>query len=87
MVLIKFIFVVHFSQEAHLRIHNIQDDDTKDQLASLRMEDIALVWWEAKTKEEIKKHGKIILSWLYFITAIKKKFYPLGHMQKANMKW
>ena len=40
--------------EVYLRIHNLHDDDTKIQLA--------LVWWEAKTKEEIKKHGKIILS-------------------------
>ena len=57
--------------EVYLRIQNLQDDDTKIQLASLRMEDATLVWWEAKTKEEIKKHGKIILSWSYFITAIK----------------
>ena len=47
------------------------------------MEDAALAWWEAKTKEEIKKHGKIILSWSYFITVIKQQFYPLAHMQKA----
>ena len=58
--------------EVYLRIHNLQDDDTKIQLASLRMEGAALVWWEAKTKEEIKKHGKIILSWSDFITAIKQ---------------
>ena len=37
--------------EVYLRIHNLQDDDTKIQLASLRMECAALVWWEAKTKE------------------------------------
>ena len=70
-----------------MRIHNLQDDDTKIQLASLRMEGAALVWWEAKTKEEIKKHGKIILSWTDFITAIKQNFYPLAHMQKAIMNW
>ena len=56
--------------EVYLRIHNLQDD-TKIQLASLRMEGATLVWWEAKTKEEIKKHGKIILSWTDFISAIK----------------
>jgi len=73
--------------EVYLRIQNLQDDDTKIQLASLRMEGATLVWWEAKTKEEIKKHGKIILSWTDFITAIKQKFYPLVHMQKAIMNW
>ena len=40
------------------------------------MEDAALVWWEAKTQEEIKKHGKIILSWSDFIASIKRQFYP-----------
>ena len=57
--------------EVYLGIQNLQDDDTKIQLASLRMEGATLVWWEAKTKEEIKKHGKIILSWTDFISAIK----------------
>ena len=51
------------------------------------MEDATLVWWEAKTQEEIKKHGKIILSWSYFIAAIKHNFYPLAHMKKAIMNW
>ena len=57
--------------EVYLRIQNLHDDDTKIQLASLRMEGAALVWWEAKTKEEIKNHGDIILSWTDFITVIK----------------
>ena len=51
------------------------------------MEGATLVWWEAKTKEEIKKYGNIILSWFDFISAIKQQFYPLAHMQKAIMDW
>ena len=70
-----------------MRIQNLQYDDTKIQLAYLRMEGATLVWWEAKKKEEIKKHGKIILSWLDLITAIKKQFYSLSHMQKSIMNW
>ena len=66
--------------EVYLRIQNLHDDDTKIQLASLRMDGAALVWWEAKTKEEIKKHGKITLTWTEFITAIKKQFYPLSYL-------
>ena len=58
--------------EVYLRIQNLHDDDTKIQLASLRLEGASLVLWEAKTKEEIKKHGNIILSWTDFITAIKQ---------------
>ena len=71
----------------YLRIQDFQDDDTKIQLDSLRMEDVALVLWEAKTQEEIKKHGKIIISWSDFIDAIKRQFYPLAHMQKSIMNW
>ena len=60
--------------EVYLRFNNLHDDDTKIQQASLRMEGATLVWWEAKTKEEIKNHGKIILSWTDFFTAIKQQF-------------
>ena len=55
--------------EVYLKIQNLQDDDTKIQLASLRMEGASLVWWESMKKEEIKKHGKIILSLTSFINA------------------
>ena len=73
--------------EVYLKIQNLQDDDTKIQLASLRMEGATLVWWEAKTKEEIKKHGNIILSWLDFITSIIRQLYPLAHMHKSIINW
>jgi len=73
--------------EVYLRIQNMHDDATKIQLASLRMDGAALVWWEAKTKEEIKKFGKVTLTWTDFLLAIKKQFYPLAHMQKAIMNW
>ena len=73
--------------EVYLKIQNFHDDETKIQLASLRIEGETLVWWESKTKEEIKKHGSIILSWTYFITTIKQQFYPSAHMQKAIMNW
>ena len=73
--------------EVYLRIQNMHDDATKIQLASLRRDGAALVWWEAKTKEEIKKFGKVTLTWPEFLLAIKKQFYPLAHMQKAIMNW
>ena len=45
--------------EVYCRIQNLQDDDTNIQLDSLRLEAETLVWWEVKTQEEMKKHGKI----------------------------
>ena len=71
--------------DVYLRIQNLHEYDTKIQLASLRMEAATLVWWEAKTKDEIKKNGKITLSWVEFIIAIKNQFYPLANLQKAIM--
>jgi len=41
--------------EVYCKIQNFQEDDINIQLASLRMEGVALVWWESKTQEEIKK--------------------------------
>lgn len=48
--------------EVYYRIQNIKDDETNIQLASLRLESVALIWWEAKTQEEVKKHGKVSTS-------------------------
>ena len=73
--------------EVYCRIENLQDDDTNIQLASLILEGAIIIWWEAKTQDEIKKHGKISLSWSNFIVAIKIQFYPLVYMQKAIMNW
>jgi hypothetical protein len=73
--------------EVYCRIQKIQDDETKIQLASLRLDSATLIWWEAKTQEDMKKHGKILTSWNDFIVAIKKQFYPLAYMQKATMDW
>jgi hypothetical protein len=65
----------------------IQDDEIKIQLASLRLNSATLIWWEAKTQEDMKKHGKILTSWNDFIVAIKRQFYPLTYMQKSTMDW
>ena len=66
--------------EVYCRIQNLQEHDIKIQLASLRMEGETLVWWESKTQEEMKKHGKISIFWNDFIATIKIQFYPLAYM-------
>ena len=73
--------------EVYCRIQNLQEDGIKIQLASLRMEGATLVWWESRTQDEIKKHGKISITWFDFIAAIKRQFYPLADMQKDIMNW
>jgi hypothetical protein len=69
----------------YCRIQRIKDDETKIQLASLRLDSATRIWWEAKTQEDMKKHGKFLSSWNYFIVSLKIKFYPLAYMQKDIM--
>ena len=73
--------------EVYFRIQNLHEDDINIQLASLRVEGSPLVWWEARTQEEIKTYDKISMSWSSFIAAIKRKFYPLAYMKKDIMNW
>jgi hypothetical protein len=68
--------------EVYCRIQNIVDDNTKIQLASLRLGGTSLIWWESKTQADLKQKGKIISSWDEFISALRKKNYPLAYMQK-----
>ena len=77
----------NFQLEVYYRIQNLHEDDIKIQLASLRMEGSTLVWWEARTQEEIENYDNISMSWSSFIAAIKRKFYPLAYMQKSIMDW
>jgi hypothetical protein len=73
--------------EVYCRIKKIQDDEIKVHLPSLRLEGETLIWWEAKTQEDMKKHGKVLSSWNDFIVAIKMQFYPLAYMHKTIMNW
>jgi len=73
--------------EFYCRIQDITDDKTKIQLATLRMGGTALIWWESKTRIDLKRKGKVITSWTKFIKSLKKQFYPLGHTQLAVIAW
>lgn len=73
--------------EFYCKIQNINDDATKIQLASFHLGGTTLIWCEAKTQEDIKKSGKIISSWNYFIATLRKQFYPLAYKQEAFMRW
>jgi hypothetical protein len=51
------------------------------------LEIATLIWWEDKTQEDMKKHGKVLSSWNDFIVALKKKNYSLACIQKVIMDW
>ena len=69
--------------EVYCNIQRIEDDDTKIQLYSLRLESATLIWWEAKTQEDMKKHGKVLTSRNNFFATLRRQFYPLAYMKKA----
>eukprot|EP00253_Pinus_taeda_P032857 PITA_32857 len=73
--------------DLYCRLQNIDSERRKIQRASLCLGGTTLVWWEGRTKADLKKHGKILSTWYEFVFAIKKQFYPLAYMQQAMMSW
>ena len=64
-----------FSQlEVYCKIQNIKYDETKIQLASLRLESATFIWWEAKTQEDMKKYGKVSTSWIDLFLHLEENF-------------
>jgi hypothetical protein len=47
--------------EVYCRIQRIPDYESKIHLASLRLDSATLIRWEAKTQEDMKKHGKVCI--------------------------
>jgi hypothetical protein len=72
--------------ELYCRVQHIDEEEVKVQLASLRLEGTALVWWERKLQDR-SKYGKLLSSWSDFKTEIRKQFYPLGYLHKPMMEW
>ena len=71
--------------EVYCRIQKVVDDETKIQLESLKLRGTSLIWWEIRTRDDIKKSGKTISSWNDFVIALKQHFYPLAYMQQEMM--
>jgi hypothetical protein len=72
--------------EVYFCVQQIDEEEVKVQLASLRLEGTTLVWWERKL-QDISKCGNLLSSWSEFKSAIRKQFYPLGYLHKAMMEW
>lgn len=73
--------------EVYCRIQKIVDDETNFQLESLKMGGTTLIWWESRTRDDLKKNGKTISSWNDFVIALKQQFYPLAYMPQEMMNW
>jgi hypothetical protein len=73
--------------KVYCHVQQIEEEEAKIQLASLRLEGTTLVWWERKLQKGSKHNGKLLSSWSEFTSALKKQFYPLGYVQKSMMEW
>jgi hypothetical protein len=71
--------------EVYCHVQQIDEEEVKVQLDSLRLEGIALIWWERKL-QDISKCGNLLSSWLEFKSTIRKQFYPLGYLHKEMME-
>jgi hypothetical protein len=68
-------------------IQNIFDDEMMIQLANLKLRGTTLIWWESKTKEDLRKSGKILSYWNDFVATLRKQFYHLAYMQQTMISW
>ena len=51
------------------------------------MSGTTLIWWESRAQVDLVQHGKIISSWVEFISAMRNKFYPLAYNQTSMIEW
>lgn len=58
--------------EVYCRAQKIKKDTAKIQLATLHMSGTTLIWWESRTQVDIIQKGKIISSWVEFISTLRK---------------
>jgi hypothetical protein len=68
-------------------VQKIKKDTAKIQLATLCMSGTTLIWWESRTQADMVQKGKIISSWVEFISALRNKFYPLAYTQTSMFEW
>ena len=68
--------------EFYCKIQRIKNEVTKIHLSSFHLESETLIWWEARTQEDLNKSAKIISSWNDFVATLRRKFYPLAYIKK-----
>jgi hypothetical protein len=65
--------------EVYCRVQQIDEEEVKVHLDSLRLEGISLIWWERKLQDK-SKCGNILSSWLEFKSSIRKQFYLFDYL-------
>jgi hypothetical protein len=73
--------------EVYCSVQQIKDDTTRIKLASLRLADTTLIWWQSKLQNGTQQVGNVFPSWQVFVSTLRKKFYPLGYKENALIEW
>jgi hypothetical protein len=73
--------------EVYCSVQQIKDEATQIKLASLRLAGTTLIWWQSKLQNGTQQVGNVFPSWQVFVSALRKKFYPLGYKEKALIEW
>ena len=60
--------------KVYCRVQQIKDEATQIKLASLRLADTTLIWWQRKLKNGTQQVGNVFSSWQVFVSALKKQF-------------
>jgi hypothetical protein len=65
--------------EVYCSVQQIKDEATQIKLASPRLADTTLIWWQSKLQHGTQQVGNVFPSWKDFVFALRKQFYPLGY--------
>jgi hypothetical protein len=73
--------------EVYCSVQQIKDGETQIKLASLRLAGTTLIWWQNKLQNGMQQVGNVFPSWKDFVSALRKKFNPLGYKDKSLIEW
>jgi hypothetical protein len=73
--------------EVYCSVQQIKDEATQIKLVSLQLAGTSLIWWQSKLKNGTQQVGNVFPSWKVFVSALRKKFYPLGYKEKGLIEW
>jgi hypothetical protein len=73
--------------EVYCSVKKIKDEATQIKLASLRLASTTLISWQRKLQNGMQQVGNVFPSWQFFVSELRKKFYPLGYKEKALIEW
>jgi hypothetical protein len=73
--------------EVYCSVQQIKDEATQIKLASLRLAGTTLIWWKNKLQNGTQQVGNVFPSWKFFISALRKQFYPLVYKHKDLIEW